>query len=89
MEAEDNRFLIRDYGTACLPALKVLPHLRVKAFPKAFETAEHQSDPIRPNSIVAAAAELHPDLILLDIGLPSLNGIAAARPSGSTLRGQR
>jgi DNA-binding NarL/FixJ family response regulator len=28
---------------------------------------------------VAAAAELHPDLILLDIGLPSLNGIAAAR----------
>jgi len=28
---------------------------------------------------VAAAAELQPDLILLDIGLPSLNGIAAAR----------
>jgi DNA-binding NarL/FixJ family response regulator len=28
---------------------------------------------------VRKAAELHPDLILLDIGLPSLNGIAAAR----------
>jgi len=28
---------------------------------------------------VAAAKELQPDLILLDIGLPSLNGIAAAR----------
>ena len=28
---------------------------------------------------VAAARELQPDLILLDIGLPSLNGIAAAR----------
>jgi CheY-like chemotaxis protein len=28
---------------------------------------------------VGRAAELHPDLILLDIGLPSLNGIAAAR----------
>lgn len=28
---------------------------------------------------VAAAAELHPDLVLLDIGLPSLNGIATAR----------
>ncbi len=28
---------------------------------------------------VRRAAELHPDLILLDIGLPLLNGIAAAR----------
>ncbi|HEY2115148.1 MAG TPA: response regulator [Candidatus Angelobacter sp.] len=28
---------------------------------------------------VQRAAELHPDLILLDIGLPSLNGVAAAR----------
>ena len=28
---------------------------------------------------VRRAAELHPDLILLDVGLPSLNGIAAAR----------
>ena len=28
---------------------------------------------------VGRAAELHPDLILLDVGLPSLNGIAAAR----------
>ena len=28
---------------------------------------------------VSKAAELNPDLILLDIGLPSLNGIAAAR----------
>jgi DNA-binding NarL/FixJ family response regulator len=28
---------------------------------------------------VGRAAELHPDLILLDIGLPSLNGIEAAR----------
>lgn len=27
---------------------------------------------------VSKAAELHPDLVLLDIGLPSLNGIAAA-----------
>ena len=28
---------------------------------------------------VRKAAELHPDLILLDVGLPSLNGIEAAR----------
>jgi DNA-binding NarL/FixJ family response regulator len=28
---------------------------------------------------VQQAAELHPDVILLDIGLPSLNGIEAAR----------
>ena len=28
---------------------------------------------------VQRAGELHPDLILLDIGLPSLNGIEAAR----------
>jgi DNA-binding NarL/FixJ family response regulator len=28
---------------------------------------------------VSMAAELHPDLILLDIGLPGLNGIEAAR----------
>lgn len=29
---------------------------------------------------VRKAEELHPDLILLDVGLPSLNGIEAARP---------
>ena len=38
---------------------------------------------------VRAAAELQPDLILLDIGLPELNGIEAARQSASNPPNQR
>jgi len=37
---------------------------------------------------VRAAEELKPDLILLDIGLPTLNGIAAARQILTLLRKQ-
>lgn len=38
---------------------------------------------------VEKAEELHPDLIVLDIGLPSLNGIEIARRVGKVSRNSR
>jgi len=38
---------------------------------------------------VQRAEELQPDLIVLDIGLPTLSGIEAARGSESSLRGRK
>lgn len=60
---------------------------QIRSFLAAFSDWEICGEAANGRDAVLKAAQLRPDLVILDVGMPMMDGVQAAREIGSLLRG--